>query len=187
MIDLSNKGFVICGTKGGGKSWLTKHILDSNPDHLIYDPLHEHQGYRRYLPTDRTSVPELERFVKDVVIPRRPAIWIIDEANRYIPPKPNPLPEGINDLNDYARHWKISCGYVCRRPVQFHTDIVELAHYLFIFKLTGKNDYRYLEDLKAGLGDAVRGLQPHHFACLEGGQEITVHAPIDTPKHPAHT
>ncbi len=177
------------GLRGSGKSWLVKHILDSTPDHLIYDPLGEHQGYRQYIPEDRSSVQELEELVQALVIPEknRPALFVVDEANKYIRPKPNPLPAGIDDLNDFARHWDLSVGYVCRRPVQFHTDIVELSNYVFFFGLSGKNDYRYMEDLHHGLGDAVRSLAEYEFVSLKDGREITLHAPIDTPKHPNHT
>jgi len=189
VIDLTEKGWCIFGRRGGGKSWLLKHILDSTPDHLVYDPLEEHPGYRRYIPEDRTSIPELEALVNDLVIPEqfRPSLFVMDEANRYIRPKPNPLPSGINDLNDFARHWDMSVGYVCRRPVQFHTDIVELSNYLFFFGLSGKNDHAYMEDLHHGLGDAVRNLKKYEFISLADGQVMTLHAPIDTPKHEHHT
>ena len=172
MIDLTNKSFVIVGKRGGGKSWLTKHILDSTPSHLVYDPLGEHIGYRQYIPTDRESPFELDEVIKGMVIPWRPALFIIDEANKYVPAKPRPMPPGVSDLNDFARHWGISAGYICRRPVQFHTDIVELANYVFFFKLTGRNDYQYMEDLHEGLGDKVRALKPFQFVILEDGDKI---------------
>ena len=187
MINLTNKGWVVFGTRGGGKSWLVKHILDSTPSHLVYDPLNEHAGYRQYIPTDRASTTELSEMIAGMVIPWKPALFVIDEANRYIQPKPTRLPPGVADLNDFARHWGISTGFVARRPTQFHTDIVELAHYLFVFNLNGKNDYAYFEGLYRGFGDAVRALQPHQFAMLREGSELTVHHPIDKPRHPRLT
>jgi hypothetical protein len=154
---------------------------------LVYDPLDEHKGYRRYIPTNRESVDELDRVIKTLVIPKRPALVVIDEANKYIQPKPTRLPPGVADLNDFARHWGISCGYVARRPVQFHTDIVELANYVFFFHLSGRNDYQYMENLKVGLGDTVRALPKYHFAILENGQKVTVHGPVDKPSHRGQT
>jgi len=187
-FDLTSKGWAAFGLRGSGKSWLLKSIADTTPSHIVYDPLREHEGYNRYIPDDRTSVPELNRFISEIVIPRRPALVVIDEASRYIKPKPNPLPEAVGDLNDFARHWKISCGYVARRPVQFHTDIVELADVVFFFALPGKNDHRYLEDLHVGLGDAVRELPKYHFAVLsENGRKWDVLPPIGEPKHPVKT
>jgi len=195
VIDLTSKTWCCFGTRGSGKSWLVKHILDSTPEHLIYDPLGEHKGYRRYVPEDRASLAELEEFVKAAIIPdsRAPtrggplSLFVVDEANKYIRPKPSPLPAGIDDLNDFSRHWGLSVGFVCRRPVQFHTDIVELSNYVFFFGLAGKNDYRYMEVLHQGLGDAVRNLRRFEFISLADGKEITLHAPIDSPKYPVQT
>lgn len=187
MIDLHNKGWCVFGLRGSGKSWLVKHILDSTPNHIVYDPLNEHQGYRRYSPEDRSSTEELSEFVNAIVIPRKPDLFVIDEANKYVQPKPTRLPPGVSDLNDFARHWGISTGYVARRPVQFHTDIVELSNHVFFFSLPGKNDYQYLEGLHSGLGDTVRSLPPFHFATLTDGRDIQVHTPIGPPKHPRRT
>lgn len=178
MIDLRDKAWVVFGRRGLGKSVLLKHILSKTPDHLLYDPLGEHEGFRRYIPEDRKSVEELSRFIEKVVLKERPSMFVVDECNRYVPPKPAPLPAGIDDLNDFARHYGISMGYVARRPVQFHTDIVELADYIFVFNLNGRNDHRYLEDLHRGFGDAVRGLAKHQFAILAQGSEIIIHAPV---------
>lgn len=186
-IDLTDKGWAAFGLRGSGKSWLVKYIMDSTPAHMIYDPLHEHEGYNQYKPEDRESVYELDDVIKKMVIPWKPALFIIDEANKYIPPKPSRLPPGVADLNDFARHWHISTGYVSRRPVQFHTDIVELADYVFFFHLPGKNDFDYMESLHRGLGDKVRALKPFHFAVLDHGRDIIVHEPIPEPRHPNET
>jgi len=186
-MDLTDKGWCIFGPRGSGKSWLLKSILDSTPDHIVYDPLGDHEGYRRYLPEDRNSVAELSDLVQAVVIPTKPALFAVDEANKYILPKPHPLPAGIDDLMDFGRHFGISVGFVARRPVQFHTDLVELSDVIFLFSLTGKNDYQYMEDLHRGLGDVVRNLEKYHFASLRAGREITIHNPVALPVHPVHT
>ena len=90
-------------------------------------------------------------------------------------------------MNDFARHWGMSCGWVCRRMTQFNTDITELANHIFVFKLGGKNDHAYLENLHHGLGDAVRNLEPHEFVSLTNGSEMELHAPVDAPVHAVHT
>jgi len=181
MIDLTDASWCVFGLRGSGKSWLLKHILDSSSRHLIYDPMDEHQGYHRYVPTDRRSSGELNDFLVTMAIPWKPRLLVIDEANVYIPPKPHPLVSGVDDLVTFARHWGMSVGYCARRPVQFHSDIVELSQFLFIFGLHGRNDYIYLESLFEGLGDTVRGLNRHEFAMLEGGSRLQVHAPIEKP------
>jgi hypothetical protein len=206
-MDLGSKGWAVFGLRGSGKSWFVKSVLESTPDHWIYDPLKEHQGYNRYTPSDRTSIEELSKVIEGPVIkgvkvtednkhmfPTRrvgetwkPELFVIDEANRYIYPKPTRLPKPVADLVDYGRHWALSFGVVARRPVQFHTDLIELADVVFFFHLPGKNDHAYLESLHAGLGDTVRNLPPYHFVGFSHGSEITVHAPIKPPAHPTET
>ena len=206
-MDLASKGWAVFGLRGSGKSWFVKSVLQSTPDHLIYDPLKEHSGYNKYTPTERTSIEELEKVIQDAVIkgikvvednktmfPTRrvgetwkPELFVIDEANRYILPKPTRLPKMVNDLVDYQRHWNISFGVVARRPVQFHQDIIELADVVFFFTIPGKNDHAYLNSLHPDLGDTVRNLPPYHFVAFAHGSEITVHAPIAAPHHPTQT
>ena len=206
-MDLASKGWAVFGLRGSGKSWFVKSVLQSTPDHLIYDPLKEHSGYNKYTPSDRTSIEELEKVIQGPVIkgikvveenktmfPTRrvgetwkPELFVIDEANRYILPKPSRLPEMVADLVDYQRHWDISFGVVARRPVQFHSDIIELADVVFFFTIPGKNDHAYLNSLHPDLGDTVRNLPPYHFVAFSHGSEITVHAPIAAPHHPTQT
>ena len=187
MIDLTDKSFVIFGLRGSGKSWLVKSILDSTPDHIIYDPLNEHKGYRQYIPDDRESVEELSEMIQGLVIKTKPPLFVIDEANKYIPPKPSRLWAGVADLVDFSRHWRISFGAVARRPSQFHTDLVELADYVFFFNLPGKNDFQYCEALHRGLGVEFRNLAPYHFVSLKNGREITLHSPVEKPVNPTRT
>lgn len=186
MIDLANKRFVIFGLPGSGKTELGKYILRSTRNHLVYDPLggdpnhHDWDGFRRYVPDDRESVGEFNRATKELVIGKRPRLYLVDEANKYILPKPHPLPSAIADLNDLSRHWGITWGLIARRPVQFHTDVVELAHYVFVFGLGGKNDRAYLDSIISGLGDDVANLPKYHFAVVEGGRQYYIHSPIST-------
>ena len=200
MIEIAGKGFCIFGLRGMGKSWLVKHILDSctaknadgNYRHLVYDPLNEHQGYRRIRPDNRSDPAELSEFIDRLVIPEAQAnkldLFIVDEANKYIPARKT-LEEGPSDLNDFARHFGrhgLSVGWVARRPVQFNSDILECSNIVFFFKNQGANDYQKCEDMCRGLGDAIRSLKPYHFVVLEDGHKVSVHAPI-TPNHPRRT
>ena len=67
-MDLANKGWAVFGLRGSGKSWFVKSVLQSTRDHLIYDPLKEHQGYNKYTPTDRTDIEELSTLIEGPVI-----------------------------------------------------------------------------------------------------------------------
>ena len=122
---------------------------------------------RREIP-NRIAQARVQAFKVRVIIFARkvgetwkPELFVIDEANRYIYPKPTRLPKPVADLVDYGRHWNTSFGVVARRPVQFHTDLIELADVVFFFQLPGKNDNAYLESLHTGLGDTVRNLAPY--------------------------
>jgi len=181
-MDLTNKRFCIFGLQRSGKTELTKHILRGVPNHFVYDPLDEYDGFNRYKPDDRNSIPELSDCIQKLVIPRvKPDLFIIDEANRYILPKPTPIPAGVDELNDWAGHMGLSWGAICRRPVQFHSDITELAHVVFFFILQGRNDSSYMDDLLPNLSTTVSTLPQHHFAILEtgsAGRVVSVHSPI---------
>jgi len=181
--DLKNKRFAIFGLQGTGKSVLVKHFLRSTPNSIVYDVLREHTGLHRYLVSYRQYSPvalaELNNFVNRVVIGSgKIRLFVLEEANRYCRPKPNPLPDSILYLNDFQRHLNIAFGVVARRPTQLHSDLVELAHYLFIFRLVGKNDFEFLEATAEGLGEAVRKLPDYHFIVVNPDRSFYQHEPV---------
>ena len=79
---------------------------------------------------------------------------------------------------DFSRHEGISFGLIARRPVQLHTDLVELSQFYFVFNLHGRNDITTLNNTYQGMGETVRGLQEYHFAVLNEGRLLTVHEPV---------
>ena len=187
-LNLTRKTWAVFGYKGGGKSTLSKGIASKyGLKCLYYDTLHEvpiEASFHSYQPKNRQNVSELEAVIALVKANKRYRLLIIDEANRYCPPKPHPLPAGIADMNDWCRHpqYNLSVGYIARRPVQLNTDLTELADYLFIFQLGGKNDIKYLNDLRNGLGDIVKDLPPFHFVLVKPDRTWEVHAPIKPDK-----
>lgn len=165
-IDLTGKSFCIFGLPDSGKSTLACYILQKyGGQAFIYDTLREYPEtpFDSYEPKDTYSVAELERVTRRVMASGRYKLLVIDEANRFCPPKPSPLPSAMADLNDFRAHYDMGAGFICRRPVQLNQDLTELAHYLFIFKLTGRNDIDYLNSISRGLGDPVARLRPYHF------------------------
>lgn len=187
MIDLSGKTFCTFGLRGMGKSTLDDSILAEYGKHgLYYDTLSEapeDSPYDIYQPKDRYSVPELEQIVRSIVpvntmIAPHYRCFCIDEANRFCPSKPAPLPPLIADLNDQCRHYTITVGYIARRPIQLNQDLTELADYLFIFRLKGNNDLKYLDNLVSGLGDAVSRLADFEFVMVKPDRSFVICDPV---------
>jgi len=181
QIDLTDKGFCIFGLPDGGKSTLANFILKSyGPRGFVYDTLDEFPDnpFDRYAPQGRYDILELDRVVRSLITSRKYNLVIIDEANRFCPSKPTPLPQAVADLNDWRCHYGIAVGYIARRPVQLNQDLTELSHYLFIFGLKGKNDISYLNDLAAGLGDQVCQLSPYQFVVVDPQRNFTVYNPV---------
>ena len=169
---LIGKRFVILGLQGSGKSENAKYILRQYGDRaIVYDTLNEYEGFSRYVPEQNQSYPycnlELDLFCDKYLYPNLNAydLFVIDEANLYCPSK-RPLPSSIMKINDYNRHYDLGFGVIARRATQLHTDLLELAHYLFIYRLTGVNDSKYLNAVVDGLGDEVASLQDYEFVLV---------------------
>ncbi len=179
MLDLENKAFCIFGLPDSGKSTLASYILNQYAGAaFVYDTLNEYPDnpFDSYSPKGRYDTAELEAVIR--VAMKRYSLIVIDEANRFCPPKPIPLPQAVADLNDWRAHYGITVGYISRRPVQLNPDLTELCHYLFIFSLQGKNDIQYLNDLSAGLGDAVTQVPLYHFMVVDPLRHYQVYSPV---------
>ena len=180
-IDLDCKGVCIFGLPDGGKSTLARSIARTyGAQCFVYDTLHEYppDAYDHYRPAGRYDVPEYERTIRGAMTSGRYKMLIIDESNRFNPSKPKPLPQATADLNDWRSHYGLATVHICRLPVQLNQDLTELAHYLFIFKMPGKNSIAYLNDSAVGLGDAASALLPYHFLIVFPDRHFEVCAPV---------
>ena len=190
-MELTGKTFCILGLKGTGKSTIANVILNTyGAKALYYDTLYEApetSPFDIYQPKNRYSVAELETVIRSIVpqnvnlLPKYRMV-IIDEANRFCLPKPSPLPAAIADLNDQCRHYLMSAGFIARRPSQLNQDLMELADYIFIFKLTGKNDIVYLNNTVTGLGDTVQALGHFEFVTVNPDKSFEVCEPVTPDK-----
>lgn len=192
-IDLINKGFCIFGSRGGGKSVLLRWLaMQFAPRSFVYDPVDdipETSPIVNYEPRDRYSVAEFEIVMRRVTASNAFNFIAVDEASRYCPSKPTPLPEIIGELNDMFRHkeygygaplaGELTMGYLARRPVQLNQDITEIMEWLFIFNLRGNNDRSYLNGLSEGLGDQAVKLEPYHYLVVYPDRSYKISAPVD--------
>lgn len=174
----------IFGLQNSGKSELAKSIIKTwGSRSVVYDVHGEYKNTNSFRPKfkqySKESRAELDEFIRSFLIPNRMKIdlFVLDEANRYLPNR-IPLTAGMLKLNDDSAHLGLSLICIARRPAQLNTDLVELAHEMFIFKLHGKNDIKYLNDIKQGLGEAVNSLKPFQFIHLNKWREYKIHEPI---------
>lgn len=179
-LDLASKSFALFGLPDSGKSTFLNYLLTKwGANAFVYDTLHEFSDmpYDSYQPDDRYSVEELEPVIRRAMALRY-GLVVIDEANRFCPSKPAPLPQAVADLNDWRAHYSMAVGFVARRPVQLNQDLTELAHFLILFKLDGNLDSSYLNNLCTGLGDTVAALPDFHFAIYHKGHGFRVMKPV---------
>lgn len=188
-LNLESKRLAIFGLPGEGKSNFL-HFLAQQYESgaFIYDTMHEYPtnaSFDVYRPRDRYSVPELERVLKVIIKLKRYKLVAIDEANRFCPSKPAPLPQTVAEINDCCRHpeyGNFTPVYIARRPTQLNQDLTELCHYLVLFHLKGKNDIDYLESFAQGLGQAVFTLPPFHFLLVDAKRDWQLCKPVPEMK-----
>jgi len=168
--NLIGRQFSIFGLKNSGKTNFSKWLLtEFYPRHVVFDPMDEYRdewGYNQFVPQQKRSAEELDLFLDQFVKPNKGELdmLIVDEANRYHR-KGGELQGGIAEIIDYGTsHWNLGAGFIARRPVQVHTDILELSEYLFIHRLTGKNDLKRLRNVHPELPQAVKDLP--QYGCV---------------------
>lgn len=177
----------IFGLQGSGKTTLAKDIAREYKKHtFIFDVMNEYSFNHRYNVKNR-SYPEIaeefdlffKNFYKPKVLEKKiKNILIIDEANR-IAPNGRKLADGLAELNDLHRHYKNSFILIARRPAQLHTDLLELLHYIIVFRLNGINDIKRLNSIKEGLGDEVKHLGAHEFIIYDVIKDEVCYSKLD--------
>ena len=186
-MNLLGSHTMVFGLKKSGKSNFVQWLLskDVYDGHLMYDVCKEHDALNRYLPTHRRgeeAFAELNGVVERTVVnndrDRRPDVLGIEEVSRFCSPN-SPPPEAVYELVDMNRHYGIGILGIARRPAQVHTDMVELADNLIVFRLRGKNDRRRLNAEVAGLGDAVVDLDEFEFIHVDAGRDFEVYSPVE--------
>lgn len=177
---------MIFGPKKSGKSnflqWLlSQEVYDGN---IVYDVCREHGSLDRYVPEHRRgdeAQAELGGFLERVVVgndrERRPDVVALEEINRFAGSGGAP-PESLYELIDMNRHYGVGIVGVARRPASVHTDLVELADQLVLFRLRGPNDKRKLNQIRSGLGELVEDLGRFEFLVVDSLGEVEHYSPV---------
>lgn len=146
---------VIIGRKRSGKSTKAREILESRPRRIIIDPMFEHTSGvivrtcaeaidyirpRRFdsfgvvlRALDRSEVLKMIAFLV-AGDPERPPLpdttLFVDEIDKLC--SPNFMPEPLDHVVNYGRHFRISLIAVARRARSMHRDITANADRIFI-------------------------------------------------------
>ena len=181
---LKGKQFVVMGLRGSGKTFFSNKLAQMTMT-AVFDVNNEYEttpNIVRFRVSNSmdfiTLQKEADKAIRFVVNNNRVIkMLIIEEANRVFPNKMR-LPFMARELVDLGRHYGITIGYITRRPTQLNTDIVELADYMVIFSLKGKNDIQYLEDLRQGLGKEVAHLKKFEYIVADSLMNTTKYLPL---------
>lgn len=191
MINLQNKTFVVVGLKNTGKSYLIQNsILNSIPDNVVFDINGEYRNCENakyvYKSNSRQysqeMISEVDNFIEKMVNVKKPQLVIFEEADQ-IAPNQRLTSSSLLHLNSTCRHFNkergIALGFIVRRPADLSSKIIEIADYIFIFQLSGKNDLNYLDQLKTGLKDIMPQIESNHkFIVLDGARNYEVYNAI---------
>ena len=185
QADLAAKGTVISGLRGSGKTNLARYISGKHPDAvLVYDPLDQYPEYDVIRPK-QTEYPgtaeELARWIKKLNLAdtskHNYRLLVIDEA-QLVAPAGRKLHPAISRLNIIHRHYPLAIIWIAQRPRFLHANIINLADHLFLFRLPGATDARYLDDVARGLSERVRELKEWQFAYVDKDRRFHTMNPV---------
>lgn len=190
-INLKNKTFVVAGLKNTGKTFLVQNaILNSIPNNAVYDITGEYKNCKsaKYVYASSNKqysqemISEVDNFIEKLVNAKKPELVIFEEADCVLP-NMRITSSSLLHLNSTCRHFDkergISVGFITRRLPDLNSKIVEIADYIFIFQLSGKNDLIYLEQLKKGLSEQMAQIEQNHkFIVLDGARNFAVYDAI---------
>ncbi len=179
-LPLMGKRICIIGLQGSGKSELAKYLIRQHKSSFIIDPMDEY-GFVDKDKRNIRFIPPSDDFdfslIFDKISTRDIDLFVVDEISRFCPSRQRGS-KPIRDFADACRHSNTTFIAIARRPGQVFTDFTELAHYLFIFRLRGRNDGIWLANQASDLPSAVHGLKQYHFIALSPDRTFEEFEPI---------
>ena len=194
---MNDDRILIVGLQGSGKTEYAKMLINQELERekkrvLIFDIMDEYKNGKRIdvyrINNKANPVFEAELCLKGLInLPKQRtgkiaySMLVIDETAQYYPNR-SILPPEFALINHTMRHIPIKLVCITRRISQIHTDLSELASQLVIFKQTGINDIKRLNDISAGLGDAASKLGEHKYILVDVDRSYKEHEPIKLKK-----
>lgn len=171
----TNKITVITGLPGSGKSHLLKEVIipalrKNNKKIICVDPNCEYKpsrGFMVFRLTDYDNAEaEFEAMMRYYMTDeegkkKKPHVIIVDESNVVF--NKMTLPPLTKKLVNTLRHEQIDLIVVARRPVDVNITMSELARERYVFRVSGVNDIKRLNDIMQGLGDDALALGVHDY------------------------
>ena len=178
-LDLKGKRVCVMGLQGSGKSYLSKYILKNYKKVFIIDPMDEYNLIDRDKNRVRIVIKDdiIPDIVYDTIENTNLDLLVVDEISRFAPSR-KARNKRLRDYADACRHLGTTFIGIARRPGQVYTDYTELAHYLFIFRLRGKNDGIWLANQASDLPTTVHGLKQYEFVCVYPNRTYEVYPPV---------
>mgnify|MGYP003471572522 FL=1 len=181
-----NKICVITGLPGSGKSHLLKEkiipeLRKQSKKIICVDPNCEYKpsrGFMVYRIQDYDNAEEeFETMIRYYMTDsegkkKKPDCIIVDESNVVF--NKLSLPPYTKKLVNTLRHEKIDLVVVARRPVDVNITMSELARERYVFRVSGVNDIKRLNDIMQGLGDEALQLGVHDYFHIVDDHEKTV-------------
>ena len=178
-FDIKRQRVVILGSPGSGKTVMARHFAGLfDPIRLaVWDPMNEYMGGPGvHVPPDAQDKTEFNRWLASTLpsggmrSSRFDGV-IIDEANLCFPQSKTEMrryPE-IEKFINLNRQFGVTFIAISKRPAWLSTDVLEMASAIIVFKLTGANDVRKLNDINNGMGRDAAALPPFHFLICRDG------------------
>lgn len=196
----SNVLTFVVGRKGSGKTtWARRRLLEF-PRRIIIDPMWEYREgvvvrtvadlaeYVRPLRYHRYSVVlrgsnEDGLAVCEILTAGEPtnptlpgALLVMDELDRYC--SPHYLPDGLQAVINYGRHYSVSFIGISRRPKRVHRDVTANVDEIICYQTQEPGDVKYLaEFIGEDVAAKLPGLPPYEFLTYDAEGRVSVPEP----------
>jgi hypothetical protein len=170
---------LIIGRKGSGKTALAKRLLREREAAGVYclvrDPLVEYgSGPSREILPAGTTAEEAARaaLLEGEAREGAPVCLLLEEVDLDLDPRaPLRSSRWLHWLCQYGRHADVSLIAVARIHTALHPDLRQLASRLWVGRMGGDLEIRWLRSWLSGLAEAgevdrVRSLRAGEFICI---------------------